>query len=111
MRPLFSFLCVLLLFTATGFAKRPASPPEELVEAGQQCGGLSRIGCAGDLYCEYEVGVCGREAEFGVCRPRAELCAMVYRPVCGCDGETYSNACSAAAAGVSVEHEGECGGG
>ena len=33
---------------------------------------------------------------------------MDYTPVCGCDGETYSNACNAAGAGVSLQAEGEC---
>jgi hypothetical protein len=36
------------------------------------------------------------------------MCTMDWNPVCGCDGKTYSNACSANAAGVSVFTAGEC---
>lgn len=36
------------------------------------------------------------------------MCTMDYRPVCGCDGKTYSNACMAGAAGVLKWTEGEC---
>ena len=35
-------------------------------------------------------------------------CTHVLIPVCGCDGGTYSNACFAAAAGLTSWTAGEC---
>ena len=56
-------------------------------------------------YCAKTPGGC--EAS-GTCEPRPAACTRELRPVCGCDGVTYPNSCSAAAHGVSVAHEGRC---
>jgi hypothetical protein len=76
----------------------------------QTCGGLAGLTCDGaDEYCHYTLDAqCGDGDLTGECQPLPTGCSKEAIPVCGCDGVTYGNACSAHSAGTSVASEGEC---
>jgi hypothetical protein len=77
---------------------------------GEACGGLLGLACGEDEFCKFAPDAfCGAADQTGTCQPIPEACDLILAPVCGCDGETYGNACQANAAGVSVASEGECG--
>ena len=75
-----------------------ATPPKSCVSNGQ---------CGASELCFKPDGEC--DSDNGRCRQRPEICPDLYKPVCGCDGVTYSNSCFARMAGVNVKYNGKCG--
>jgi hypothetical protein len=65
--------------------------------------------CAAGLFCyERRPGTCPGPEHAGACARRPPFCAENCEPLCGCDGQTYCNACLAHQAGVDVAHNGAC---
>ncbi len=77
--------------------------------SGKACGGLLGISCAKGEYCNFPISTqCGSGDQMGSCAVMPLGCNFNLAPVCGCDGNTYSNSCAAAGAGVSEQKKGYC---
>jgi hypothetical protein len=89
----------------------PNTPP--IAGLDESCGGFT-LGpppqCAKGLFCKYRIeDVCGFADAPGTCAERPVACLDKHAPVCGCDGQTYTNVCTAALNGVSIIQNSPCG--
>lgn len=75
------------------------------------CGGSRNRECSDHSVClPVAPRGCPGHRRIGFCVPRPRWCPPAAQPVCGCDGNTYSNLCEAARAGAAIEHRGACSG-
>jgi hypothetical protein len=77
--------------------------------AGTACGGAGGATCATGSFCLTPIGAC-TAGTAGLCAPIPQACPKTSNPVCGCNGTTYDNACTALAASVAINHTGACAG-
>jgi Kazal-type serine protease inhibitor domain len=75
---------------------------------GQRCGGIAGIRCDHGLWCEPPPGQCGVIDTLGKCVKIPQLCPKLWRPVCGCDRNTYSNDCERQRQKVPKDRDGKC---
>jgi len=76
----------------------------------ESCGGART--CPSDSYCATNAAGDFRSRcnpmGSGYCAPRPTTCSAATAPVCGCDGQTYTNDCLRRMAGVNLNHTGAC---
>jgi hypothetical protein len=63
------------------------------------------------LFLAFLLTGCARTVTPGDCQERpsdGRNCTMQYDPVCGCNGKTYGNACTAESVGIAKYTPGPC---
>ncbi len=84
------------------------APSGASAKVGATCGGfIGPILCGKGEFCQHAPGYCFPFLP-GTCAKVPQICLQIFRPVCGCDGKTYSNDCVRMRARVSKRHDGRC---
>ncbi len=71
-------------------------------------GKINTKDCAEGEFCFSPKGECKDISAKGICKEKSQICTKIYKPVCGCDNNTYPNECVALSKGISVKIEGDC---
>ncbi|HMJ55496.1 MAG TPA: hypothetical protein VK540_25655 [Polyangiaceae bacterium] len=72
------------------------------------CGGFAGTLCPPGKFCDYQAGSCGHGDALGTCQAIPTACTLECTNACGCDGQSYCNACVAHTAGVDDSAETTC---
>ena len=104
---------LLGLFSAVVFAAVApaafAAPASSVLDEGVACDVTGGKACKAGLYCKRPFGACVADpGGRGACTPTPDICTDEVKPVCGCNGKTYPNACMAEIDDASIAHEGSC---
>jgi hypothetical protein len=100
-------LILLALLAASALSHSRA----HAVPAGQACGGEAGAVCDKGLWCDPPTADCASTAGVCVAIPRwcvARKRSKTFKPVCGCNGKTYSGDCFRRADKVAKLHDGKC---
>jgi Kazal-type serine protease inhibitor domain len=79
-----------------------------LTAAPNNCGGILAVLCVeAGTFCQLPADMCGLDMR-GSCVKVPTACPKIIKPVCGCDGKTYSNDCLRQMKEVSLKSVGKC---
>lgn len=103
MSKIFAVSAAVALALTVGLASTPSS-----ARVGQRCGGFAGPVCGAGEFCQLPTGRCFTPEAVGHCVRVPHVCPLYVRPVCGCNGMTYGNACEAERARENIRHNGRC---
>jgi hypothetical protein len=102
--PMRNLLPLFFVFAACGNPVSDSSQTDDSLKKGK-C--HTNADCNATSYCKKDDGHCKAT---GTCTSRGInlFCFQLVKPVCGCDGETYTNSCYAQKAGASIASNSQC---